>query len=823
MIFQDSDFYRFHKRMISFVMFQSIQKRILVQVKSCSYPLILLGCLFSLVSCLGDNPTTLLAKDGQLDVEINEIATKNFRLDGEWQFFPNQFLSVENQKTGDKMDLSVGDSWTKTRDGLGNQVLNFGFGTYHLQLQSTNQKLFPDNLALYIPPLPLAYRLFVDGKKIGENGIVSNEETTHQISLKPRIFSLPVTNVNQIDIQLEVSNYTFQNWKKNETIVLGTVDNLYENWSYQLIWTNLALITLILFSVYHLLIYQLNPTERISLRLGSVYFGIFLLAGLSFGSKVFLLLVPDVYLQLAIKTALLGFPITMYGGSYILFKMPSLTVYTRVYQFIKFFLIFVSLVIVLIPFSYLWTFYIYLEVISAIFILVSVSFVTVSVYFHKKFSVLNLVSLSFALLGSVIDCLQLLPFWHFFRPFGLFSIGFFIIPQTIGVSYGLINVYKRTENISKELYKRKEALEKKVKSRTTELENANRWKANFVSLISHDLRSPLNSVNQILDVIQFNFDNMKSDEKKKFLDICKNGITQSIHMLEQLLDVSRFDSIGTKLILTEFNINELLNETIESLETLATLKEIKIQKDTPIEVNVIADRTLIGEVFKNIITNAVKYSFPKSEIWVVLSIKGKWISLEFRDRGLGMSEEQIAKITGEDNVKSQMGTNGERGTGLGLKLSANILEAHFGKLRIKSVLGVGSSFEVSLSKSTKSVLLIDNSESFRNELAEVLRRNQWIVIEASNGEEGLGHLSRIVPTAIITDLNMPGMNGVSFIHEWEGKRGGKQVPIFLISSDAPLSGGESFLADEGLEDIVKLYISKMYKIDDICQMIESNL
>lgn len=357
-----------------------------------------------------------------------------------------------------------------------------------------------------------------------------------------------------------------------------------------------------------------------------------------------------------------------------------------------------------------------------------------------------------------------------------------------------------------------------------ELEKANRWKANFVSLISHDLRSPLNSVNQILDVIDFSFSETTEDEKKKFLEICKTGVTQSLRMLEQLLDVSRFDAFGTKLIQTRFSVNDLLNEIIESVEPLATLKGIRIEKDTPIQAEIIADRTLIGEVFKNILTNSIKYSYLNSEVWVSVSYKGKWLSVEIRDRGLGMSEEQIHKLSGEENIKSMPGTAGERGTGLGLQLCTNILEAHFGKLRIKSVLGVGSSFEISLSKSTKSVLLVDDSGNFRSDLAEVMRRNQWIVIEAGNGEEALSHLSRITPTLIITDLHMPGMNGISLVHEWEGRRHQNQkIPIILISSDAPLSGGDKFLEDEGLETIVSAYFSKMYKAEDLCQQIESTL
>ncbi|TGM46733.1 response regulator [Leptospira biflexa] len=806
--------------MIFTVSISSIQKSFSTLVKFCRYPLILVFALLFSQSCHLDVSPTLLAKDGVLDVRMANLSEDTVNLIGKWEFYWNEFLDPKQISPTNISYLSVGVPWFSQANEDGVDYPSFGYASYRLTILLPPKAEERETYALLVPVLHSAYKIYANGKLVAENGIIGKNDTTHKPSFHTKI--IPLIDINQkVDLVIHISNFSHKYAGIHGIIRFGKLEKIIQVWNEYHSATCIILIFMGLLSIYHALVYAINRSEKNALRMSFVYLGILILSATLTETRILFNFLSDDYCIPLFRLSRVGFVIVLYFGGSVLFSLAQMRIFKKMLVLLKIYSLTFLMVSLLTPIKHLALVSYYFEFFSVIFVILGLISVSLALYFQRKESKLFFFSLLLAVIGGIIDVILISNPNLGFRPMGLISLYLFIFPQTLGVTFGLIRVYKRSESISKELYKRKEALEKKVKARTDELEKANRWKANFVSLISHDLRSPLNSVNQILDVIDFSFSETSEEEKKKFLDICKTGVTQSLKMLEQLLDVSRFDAFGTKLIQTKFSVNDLLNEIIESVEPLATLKGIRIQKDTPIEAEIIADRTLIGEVFKNILTNSIKYSYLNSEVWVGVSFKGKWLSVEIRDRGLGMSEEQIHKLTGEENIKSTPGTAGERGTGLGLQLCNNILEAHFGKLRIKSVLGVGSSFEISLSKSTKSVLLVDDSGNFRSDLAEVMRRNQWIVIEAGNGEEALSHLARITPSLIITDLHMPGMNGISLIHEWEGRRNQNQkIPIILISSDAPLSGGNSFLEEEGLETIVSAYFSKMYKAEDLCEQIE---
>ncbi|EMY68361.1 ATP-binding protein [Leptospira vanthielii] len=809
--------------MILRVFFTSIQKSFSGLLIFCSYPLILILILLGTTSCRFDAYPTLLAKDGVLDARTADFSGETINFTGKWEFYWNEFLDPKAESPENKSYLKVGVPWFSQENEDGEVYPSFGFASYRLTILLPDPPVENQTFALFVPVLHSAYKMYVNGELVAENGVISKTEKNYRPSFHVKI--IPLKTVSQkLDLVIHISNFSHKYAGIQGIIRFGKLQNIINVWNVNFAVSWILMIFMLLLSIYHALVYFINRSERNALRMAFVYLGILILTSTLIETRILYNLFSDEYCVTLFRLSRIGFVLVMYFGAYILLNMTQLRFFKRMLIFLKLYALTFLLVAILTPVSHLADISFYFEILSGAFVFLGLLSVSLALYFQRKESRLYFFSLLLAIIGGAIDLFLIANPTFGYRPLGLVSLYLFIFPQTLGVTLGLVRVYKRSESLSKELYKRKEALEKKVKARTLELENANRWKANFVSLISHDLRSPLNSVNQILDVIDFSFSETTEEEKKKFLEICKTGVTQSLRMLEQLLDVSRFDAFGAKLIQTRFSVNELLNEIIESVEPLATLKGIRIQKDTSIQAEIIADRTLIGEVFKNILTNSIKYSYLNSEVWIGVSYKGKWLSVEIRDRGLGMSEEQIHKLTGEENIKSMPGTAGERGTGLGLQLCTNILEAHFGKLRIKSVLGVGSSFEISLSKSTKSVLLVDDSGNFRSDLAEVMRRNQWIVIEAGNGEEALSHLSRITPSLIITDLQMPGMNGISLIHEWEGRRHQDQkIPIILISSDAPLSGGDKFLEEEGLETIVSAYFSKMYKAEDLCQQIESIL
>ncbi len=757
-----------------------------------------------------------VAEAGLLNAENWFISKSNLELKGEWRFFWRQLLNP-NEVDPEKGYLQpAGKHWTSLKEN-GSSLPNFGFGTYRLDV------ILPESheaLALAVPVIHTAYRLYIDGELKYENGIVSEYESIHRPSFHTKIFPIQ-SYKKRLRIQLEVSNYSHKIAGMKEFLTLGRIDKIYTADARSYIYNWLIILVLAILAFYHFSIYGLRKSEAASFHLGFLYLGIILMLLTLSEGRILFNIFPDDWCMILIRLSKIGLPISIYNGIQVLYllflkqKYKPLILFTKVYCWIY------VLVSLFTPVSYLgdWSYYFEFGV---IFFFVLGGFFTLrAVIQGKKDSLLYFLSLSLICLGAIFDILYNGNYFNNKFTLGYYNVIFFLVPQSYILTRSIVEIFKSEEKISRQLIKSNEELENKVQERTTELLKANRWKANFVSLMSHDLRSPLIGVNQILDVLQFKFSSMPDEEKHRFLTLCKEGVQNSLRMLKSLLDVSRFDSDGIKLQQSLFSLKELVTEVLGYIKPIATIKDINLNMLIENDTYIIGDKALLAEVFKNILTNAVKFSFPNSNVDILEKTKGDWVSIEIKDYGLGMDEDVINHILGEKAPKSRAGTNGELGSGLGLKLCVNILDAHYSKLRISSESGKGSLFQIQFSKHTKSVLLVDDSDTYRARLAEELRRKKWIVIEARNGEEALGQLTHIKPNLIVTDKEMPIMDGISFIHEWEAIKKDSKVPIILISSDVSLSDDQSFLKDEGLEEMVVLYLSKILPIERLVEKISS--
>ncbi len=768
-----------------------------------------------LISC-GQTIPQAFAQDGLLNAQNWYIPRSNLELRGEWRFFWHEFLDANEVDRPDKMSLSAGKHWTSLRKD-GQSLPSFGYGTYRLNV------LLPDNrdtLALYIPVMHTAYRVYVDGEFLYENGVVSEFESFHKPSFHTKVIALR-GHRKHLRIQIDVSNYTHKIAGMKEVIQLGRIDNIYAHVSGAYIFNWFIIFFLSILSIYHFFLYNLRQSEKASFYLGFLYLGILIMILTLAEGRILFNMLPDVWCMLIIRLSGIGLPLSIYMGARVLYylfldhRFDILITVSKIYVVSY---IFTSLFS---PNEYMaeWTYR--FEFVSIFFIIVGLLLTLRAVIYRKKDSLLYLTSLILICFGSIHDTLYNGNYAIGLHPLGYYSVIFFLIPQTYILTRSIVQIFKSEEKISRALIKSNEDLENKVQERTVELQKANRWKANFVSLMSHDLRSPLIGVNQILDVLQFKLSTIPDIEKYKYITICKEGIQNSLRMLKSLLDISRFDSEGIKLQQSQFSLKSLITEVTSILHPIATVKDIKLNINILQDTNIIGDRALLEEVFKNILTNAIKFSYPNSSIEISDKIKGDWVSIEIKDFGLGMEEDVVAKILGDKNPKSQVGTNGELGSGFGLKLCINILDAHFSKLRIQSEPGKGSTFEIQFSKLLKSILLVDDSDGYRAGLAEELRRRKWIVIEARNGEEALDHLTRIKPTLIVTDKEMPILDGIAFLHEWEAIKGKLNIPIVLISSDVSLSGDKDILEKEELEHMVVMFLSKLIPIHKLAERISN--
>jgi signal transduction histidine kinase len=215
------------------------------------------------------------------------------------------------------------------------------------------------------------------------------------------------------------------------------------------------------------------------------------------------------------------------------------------------------------------------------------------------------------------------------------------------------------------------------KKNHTELEQL---KNNFVSLISHDLKTPLAKIQGISDRILFN--SPSENIKKDIITIRKSGEELNGY-IKSILNLLRVESQNFVLNKENYDINELILRSIEILAPLAEEKQIKIVTELEPLFPIDVDPTLIKEAFQNIIENAIKYSFPKSEIQIISKEINDNIIVSIKDFGCGISSNDL-KIIGRKFVRGKDQAFDIKGTGLGLYLVKYFIDLHKGSVDISS-------------------------------------------------------------------------------------------------------------------------------------------
>lgn len=220
-----------------------------------------------------------------------------------------------------------------------------------------------------------------------------------------------------------------------------------------------------------------------------------------------------------------------------------------------------------------------------------------------------------------------------------------------------------------------------------ELTSANSFRGKLFSIISHDLRSPITTLQTSLALWKEG-DLDKSEMEYILSSIHKNTETAAT-MLSNLLDWARVQISSDQLILTSLSVRELVNENIALIKELASDKNICLETNLDSTLNWTTDRERLNFILHNILKNAIKFTPPGGKI----SILGESNCLIVKDTGIGMSQRQIDDLLGRSQY-STLGTAGEQGTGIGFMLSLDFAESIGAHIDVKSEIGRGSEFKI---------------------------------------------------------------------------------------------------------------------------------
>lgn len=237
---------------------------------------------------------------------------------------------------------------------------------------------------------------------------------------------------------------------------------------------------------------------------------------------------------------------------------------------------------------------------------------------------------------------------------------------------------------------------KVIKEQNKKIIEADKVKTKFLSNVSHELRSPLNSIIGFSDILVSEIYG-KLDEKQ--LEYIKDIQVAGIHLLgmvNEILDISKIESHTIKLNKTKFNLFLCVNEVLNILKPLYSEKNINIQNLIDENIEVFADYQKLQQIFFNLLSNAIKFTREEGEIKVFAKLSTKNIMISVADNGIGIAKENHKRIFKKfEQIASNEGGS-TNSTGLGLTITKELVKLHGGTITLESELNEGAEFKIKL-------------------------------------------------------------------------------------------------------------------------------
>lgn len=234
-------------------------------------------------------------------------------------------------------------------------------------------------------------------------------------------------------------------------------------------------------------------------------------------------------------------------------------------------------------------------------------------------------------------------------------------------------------------------------SNMEEIKQVDKLRRELVANVSHDLRSPLASIQGYLETIQLKSKTLSEEDRNKYYDIVLRNTRKLGNLIAELFELSKLDAKNVQPDLEPVSIAELAQDVVAQFQPIAQEKNIVLKAILPDEpLNLVnADIALMERAIANLIDNAIKNTQENGSVNIIPANEGNRVSVKISDTGIGIPEDQIARIFDRfyQTDPSRTGTNG---AGLGLSIAQRILELHGAKLSVQSVINKGTTFSFSL-------------------------------------------------------------------------------------------------------------------------------
>ena len=372
-------------------------------------------------------------------------------------------------------------------------------------------------------------------------------------------------------------------------------------------------------------------------------------------------------------------------------------------------------------------------------------------------------------------------------------------------------------------------------------EKANLAKSDFLSSMSHELRSPLTAIVGFAQLMESSAADPPSPEQKESLAQILQAGWHLLTLINEILDLAKVESRQVPLSVEPVSLDECLAECRDMIVPQAEDRGIRMvfpEFKTPCYV--LADRTRVKQVIINLLSNAVKYNRPQGTVTVDCAAAGpERIRISIRDTGAGLSPEDQAKLFQPFNRLGQEAC-GEEGTGIGLVVAKRLVELMGGVIGVESVVGEGCLFHFELSSASglpahaepaeasvrvsppasrdgqlRTVLYVEDNPANLKLVEQIIARHPDLhLLTAVNGSDGIALARSSLPDVILMDINLPGLNGYEVLKRLRADPATQHIPAIAVSANAMPPDVE-----RGLNAGFIRYLTKPIDVDEFLKSI----
>ena len=238
------------------------------------------------------------------------------------------------------------------------------------------------------------------------------------------------------------------------------------------------------------------------------------------------------------------------------------------------------------------------------------------------------------------------------------------------------------------------------KKRNQELAHLNETKSHLLSIVSHDVKTPVSAICQVLRGITDGYDTITDTDKKAHLMMLRSSSEALKDRMENIIRWVKQELANSEVTPEDFNLHQIVDECIKTQESAIGVKGLKISNEVKESLLAHDDVNVVRMVLQNLLGNAVKFSYPDGEISIKAETRGNRLWVAVADNGMGIGEKKLEKIFNYMTTSSQ-GVGGETGTGIGLFVSKQFIDRIGGEMSIESAKGVGTTVRFSINPKNK--------------------------------------------------------------------------------------------------------------------------